>query len=255
MRPLVLLLAVLFPLASPAQAPMVPRTQADADLLFREANDAFLTDDFDGASRVYRAIVVGGFGTADVHYNLGNADFHAGRLGEATLGYERALRAEPSHADARANLRVVRKRNVDKLVGASDGPVFFERLGRAVAPAPVTWAFLGAWLLLFTSVLFRRVGIGGRGWTGLLAGVSLVLSLGLGALLGTVVWYREKVVQAVVTGKVVQVRKGPAPKFEVAFEVHEGLTVRTLEIDGPYQRVRLDNGLEGWLLRSRVQQI
>ena len=55
------------------------------------------------------------------HYNLGNACFKAGRLGEAVLWYERALRLAPRDADIRANLHYVEQLRLDK-VSEAVGP-------------------------------------------------------------------------------------------------------------------------------------
>ncbi len=46
---------------------------------------------------------------ADADYNRGNALARLGRLQEAVAAYERTLKHEPDHADARANLALVRK--------------------------------------------------------------------------------------------------------------------------------------------------
>ena len=41
-------------------------------------------------------------------YNLANAQYRLGNLGQAILNYERALALEPRHPEAAANLRLVR---------------------------------------------------------------------------------------------------------------------------------------------------
>lgn len=241
--------------AGAAGAADLPHTRAEAELVFRDANEAFLAKDYEKALEGYRRVVEAGYGTAEVQYNLGNAALEGGHLGEAVLAYQRALRLDPLFEDAKANLAVARARNVDKLVGASDGPPFLERVARALPPAPVTWAFLGAWLLLFGALLLRRFAPRARLALTLAAAVGLLGSVGLGSLLGVTAWYRERMPEGVVLEKVVEVRKGPAPRFESGFEVHEGLTVRLLDTDGPYVRVRLANGLEGWVLRTAVRRI
>ena len=246
---LVLALAPAVALADP------PSNASEAELLFRRANDAYLAGHYDDARSDYWQVVEGGFGTADVYFNLGNAALKAGKLGEAVLAYERALRRDPGDDDARANLALARKRNVDKVVGGGSGPPFFARLARVLAPGPVTVAFLVAWGLLFLGLLGLRLFRRRRLVLSLVAALGLLGSVAAGALLADVAWYREHVVEAVVMDPVIPVRKGPAPRFDTAFELHEGFEVRLLGHDGPYVQIRLANGLEGWVLRRSLKTI
>ncbi len=50
--------------------------------LFREANARYEQEDYTGAARRYLKIVEGGWESAPVYYNLGNAFFKRDRLGE-----------------------------------------------------------------------------------------------------------------------------------------------------------------------------
>lgn len=250
-----LALALVLALVPAAALADPPANATEAELLFRRANDAYLAGHYDDARNDYWQVVEGGFGTADVYFNLGDAAYESGHLGEAVLAYERALRADPGYDDARANLVIAKKHNVDKLVGGGAGPSFFERVARAVDPGWVSLAFLGAWVLLFAALFLGRLLGRARVILAVLAALGVAGSVAFGGLLGTVAWYRDHVDRGVVMSKVAEVRKGPAPRFQTAFEVHEGLTLRMLDTDGPYVRIRLANGLEGWLLRRKVQKI
>ncbi len=231
-----------------------PRNADEAELLFRKANDAFLAGHYDEAQDLYHRLIGAGFGTADVHYNLGCAALKAGRIGEAVLAFERALRLDPGHEDARANLEAALSRNVDELVGADTGRPFFERLARRLPYRIVAWAFVATWAIFFLSLLLRRLAPI-RGVASLVASLCGLGIVVLGLLLADLTWYRDLVHRAVVVAEAASVRKGPSPRFETAFEVHQGLVVRRLETDGPYVRVRLANGLEGWIRRTDVVAI
>ena len=253
---LVLAAAATLPLSARADAgSTLPRTRAEAELRLRQGNDAVLAKHYDAALADYQALVDAGFGTGDVYFNLGNAALGAGKLGEAVLAYERALRRDPGDDDARANLALARKRNVDKVVGGGSGPPFLARVARVVAPGPVTVAFLVAWGLLFLGLLGLRLVRGQRLLLSLVATLGLLGSVAAGGLLADVAWYRDHVVEAVVMARVIPVRKGPAPRFDTAFELHEGFEVRLLDHDGPYVQIRLANGLEGWVLRRTLKTI
>ena len=64
----------------------------------------------------YQAVRAGGFESPDLHYNLGNAYFQMGELGQSILGWERALKLAPGHADALANLELAVRLSADDIV-------------------------------------------------------------------------------------------------------------------------------------------
>ena len=59
--------------------------------------------------QAYTQLVKTGPLSANLFYNLGNAEWKLGNGGEAAADYERALALEPSHPQARANLDFVRE--------------------------------------------------------------------------------------------------------------------------------------------------
>lgn len=78
-----------------------------------EAAELFEDPEWTAAAR-YRAgqfdasaAALDGIDTADAHYNRGNALARAGKLAEAVEAYDRALKLEPDHADAKYNRDLV----------------------------------------------------------------------------------------------------------------------------------------------------
>ncbi|RMG10897.1 MAG: tetratricopeptide repeat protein [Deltaproteobacteria bacterium] len=249
----VALVVVLLGGGAAAGAIDAPTNDAEAELLLRQAEEAVQRGALEEALQRYRALVEGGYGTADVWFNIGTLALRAGHTGEAVLALERAVRLDPSDADARANLEVARARNVDELVGAAGGPPFFERLARALPPRPVVWGFAAAWVALFTGLLLAR--LRPKRWVRVLTALSLVAVLLLGSASLLVIWYREASDEAVVMADAAEVKAGPGPDFDTAFEIHEGLIVKIVDREGPYLRVRLANGLEGWVPSRSVARI
>ena len=82
--------------------------------LFNEANDRYRGGDFEGARRAYLQVVDSGVQDARLFYNLGNANFKSGRLGEAILWCERANHLSPRDEDIVANLRFAHQVKKDK---------------------------------------------------------------------------------------------------------------------------------------------
>ena len=85
------------------------------------------------------------------------------------------------------------------------------------------------------------------------AGVAV---LGAAALLsGALLFGRtrlERLPFGVVLPDAVAVKDGADDNYRTAFEVHAGLRVRMIERDQDWLRVRLGNGLEGWVHASQI---
>ena len=74
------------------------------------------------AANAFEAISAAGIESADVYYNAGNAYFKAGEYPKAILNYERALKTDPSHKEARFNLEFASSQIQDRI---DDVPEFF----------------------------------------------------------------------------------------------------------------------------------
>ena len=79
----------------------------------QQADSAYNKEDYRGAISLYKQAIDSDGVSADIYYNLGNAYFRNGQPGMAVVSYERALKLEPSHTDARHNLAFVRSRIQD----------------------------------------------------------------------------------------------------------------------------------------------
>ncbi len=216
----------------------------------KQAEQAYLSRDYAGAEKLYAAAIAAGNDSADLEYDLGTAAAQAGDLGQAVLHLERTLVLSPWDGDARENLDRVREKRVDKVVGKDLGESPLQRLLRGLPAAELSWAFAALWVSGFVLLaLLRR-----RRWFRAAGLAAAALALGLGG----VAWACERadaISFGVVLAKTAAVRAGPDPKLPTGFEIHEGLKVLLEEREGGYRRIRLANGLEGWLEASAVEQI
>ncbi len=225
---------------------------ASKDATFRRGNDAYFHGHYQEAIDAYEQVVALGVVSADLFYNLGNAYLKNDQLGPAIFDYERALELDPSQEDVRFNLAVARdaarKKGEDRLAGVEAQP-FWMRAASQVTVNWASWLFLGLYVALFALLIvlhfvqpgFLRVGM----WAGF-AFLGLATVVG-GALLGARLYLADRVEQAIVLPDVVQVKEGPDPNYQSVFGVHAGLRVRMTEKEQDWVRIRLANGLEGWM--------
>ena len=251
--------------ATSARAEKAPPDQAarssslhDAGSLFADANAAYLAGDTSRALAAYQALVAEGVQSPELETNLGATELRLGKRGLAALHFERALFLDPGDDDARTDLAEVRRGNVDKLEGESEEGGS-EVLVRFLAPLPGGFAaalLLLSWSLGFFLLGFRltRARPAPRLWAaaiGAFALAAIAAAITLGAAQG-----RDLALQrGVVVAQSAPAREGPNPKAASPFEVHEGTTLRIQDEESGFRRVKLANGLTGWIAASTVDLI
>jgi hypothetical protein len=240
-----LLVALLF-----AQSSFSPD---EARAIFAEGVEAYGRDDPAGAEAAFRKLVEHGLDGADVDYNLGTACLAQGKLGEAVLYLERARR-RGGGPDVDANLAIARGRVVDQVVGTTGEEGMVVRLVAATTSAGAAVAFLVPWCAGFLLLFLRRLRSSAR-VSGVGAALLLLLALPGVALLLAHIFVHETVHEAVVLARTLPVRETPDPGSKVAFELHAGSGVRLLASSGPFVRLRLQNGLEGWADQRELARI
>jgi hypothetical protein len=237
-------------LAGPAAAETV-------DGAYRTALAHYFAGRYDKAIAELERIVALPMHHEDVFYNLGCAYFRKGQLGPAIYNFERSLKLQPDRDDARFNLATARAqvsaRVRDVVKGAAADPWWLRTVTKLTQRG---WAaiFLVGWWLLFALLLGLRRAATGPARAALVAGTSLV-ALGVlltGALLFGRMHVDDQMKQGIVLPVELAVREGPSATSKSTFAIHAGLRVRLLADDSGWVRVRLANGLEGWIARHAV---
>lgn len=225
---------------------------------WHRGNEAYLRGDYAGAVAAYEQLQHQGLASADLEFNLGNAYFRKGAIGPAIWAFERALALDPGDEDARYNAEQARKlataRAHDKIEGEDREPVWI-RVVTALGPSTETWLFVALYLGFFGALaLALRAPAEARPVRGAAAAV-----LGAAALLaGALLFGRaqlEKVPFGIVLPDALAVKEGADLNYRTSFDVHAGLRVRIVEQDGDWVRIRLANGLEGWVRAPDVGRL
>ena len=226
-----------------------------AEATFEEANRAYEAGRFAEAAETYRSLLRYDLEDPRLEYNLGNAEFRLGNLGQAILHYERARRLDPTDPAIRANLEFARSLGFDRVEPtAVPGPLRWIRaLEDRVGPDRQAWlllalvwvaAALAAWWLARPG-RFPALG----GW---IIGALVVLAATVGVS-WYVTWQRlEGTELAVVLADAAEVLAGPAENNAALTVVHEGLTLEVRGTRPEWVQVSLPNGLNGWIPRRAV---
>jgi tetratricopeptide (TPR) repeat protein len=227
---------------------------------FKKGNDAYFRGDYTLAIDSYERVASLGVVHEDLYYNLANAYYRAGRLGAAIYNYERALALDPDQDDASYNLKIARqlseRRAADKIEGADRDPLWI-RMTSSFTVTSLTFTFLGLYIAVFVLLVVLRFVPAGLTRAGLVATTPflIVATIGAGLLLGGRIYLTERVRQAIIIPDAVAVKEGPDPNYKTAFDVHAGLKVRLTDRDQDWLRIRLANGLEGWVRESEIGRL
>ena len=239
MRRLLLLLAVLCPALSPAEAPTTA---------FETANKLYEEGKFSEAASAYASLLQSNQASAALYFNLGNAFFKSGQIGRAIAAYRYAGQVAPRDPDVRANLQFAR----NQTQGPTLSPSRWQRwLGRLTLNE---WTLLAAgavwlWFLLLAALQWRpalRPAL--RGYVLTLAIAAGVLCGCLAAALHETRFTRTAIV---ITGEAL-VRHGPLAESQTAFTVHDGAELRVLDQKDEWLEVSADARRIGWLRRDQV---
>jgi len=225
---------------------------------WRRGNEAYLHGDYAGAVAAYEEVDRQGLASADVAFNLGAAYFRKGAVGPAIWAFERALAFDPNDEDARYNLDQARKlaarRAHDRLEGDDKDPGWMRLVG-GVPAASETWMFVALYVGFFAVLVGRRWAR--SEWRPALAAGAAVLAVGAllsGALLAGRV-YLDRIPFGVVLPDEIAVKDGADVNYRTSFTAHAGLRVRVVDRDQDWLRVRLANGLEGWVRSQEIGRI
>ncbi len=246
------------PTASPAT--LAPTTLPAQEALFDQGNRLYQEGDFGGAAASYEAVLEGGFESAEVYYNLGNAHFRLGELGLAVLNYERAARLNPRGEDIQANLALVGRMLQDRI----------EPLPRFWVLSVADWWMTlipRGWLGPIVALGYLALGVAAvllvLGWpSGWRAGLRRAVHACLAAtvLLGGTLLVREtglgRAEEAVVMSTEARVLSAPSEEGGLTvFTVHEGTRVRIDRRAEGWVEVVLADGRVGWLPRDALEII
>jgi tetratricopeptide (TPR) repeat protein len=228
------------------------------DEAWKQGNAAYLAGDWEKAAAAFDQLDRQGVVSADLYYNMGVSYFRLGNLGRAAWSFERSAGVDPKDDDAAFNLAQVRKllarRTTDKIEG-SDRDTLWIRVVSAMTASTQTWLFVIFYLLTFWFLFWRlRIPSDSRApWSAVTALAGIAAALAGVLLLGRVAL--DRIPFAIVLPESVSVREGADANYRTTFEIHAGLRVRLLEQDGAWARVRLANGLEGWVRDQDVGKL
>ena len=229
---------------------------ADAQSDFEAANAAYAAGNYKEAAETYE-MLLSDAPSATLYYNAGNAYFKQGELAKAILNYERALRLEPGHKDAKFNLAFAQSRITDNIV---EHDFFLSTWVKSFRNtlSEHSWTILSICLfvLCLTGILFfllaretwvRKTAFH-TAWLALM--FCIIAGLNAGSLHKRDTLRNE----AIITQGIVNAKSSPDRSGTDLFTLHEGTKVTIRETLGEWANIRVGSN-EGWIQIRCLERI
>lgn len=229
--------------------PVNAATMAEADALYAAG-------DFLQAAVQYESIVATGMESADLYYNLGNAYYRMGKIADAIINYERALRIDANHEDALHNLAFVERLTVDKIDPVET--IFLVDWWKAICRVmtPDAWAYtsvalfvlclLSIGFMLFSKVMWMRK----TGFS--VAVVALFFTVVTAFCASSRQAELDDKSKAVIYVPTVTIKSSPDEAGKELFILHEGTRVIIKSSLDKWVEIQTEAGSIGWLPASSI---
>lgn len=236
---------------------LVVSSFAGTDSLFAEANRLYDEQLYDSAATLYSDAIRTGGESSVIYFNLGNCSYRLGRIGEAILYNEKALRLAPEDEEIIANLKYLQTQIVDEMPVVESNPIadavkavhtmftLEQELWIAIALSFLLLAFVAQ--VLFKDGAHRIWGI-------YAAGAVLLVLLLVGGSAFVKVRTIETVNHGVVLTESVEARSEPGGG-QLIFTAHEGTKMQILSVHGNWLFVSLPNGASGYVREKSLGRI
>ena len=219
------------------------------DGTFDAANQAYDQGKFSEAKIGYEKLVEAGEWSANLFYNLGNADHRLGAPGRAILDYERALALDPAHPEARANIDVLRRLTGAKRRAAvwQDAVLGWPAVDAwTLAAVAAGWVALFGGALLFTGKRTEKTGL----WL-----VTTVGALVCAYAVAVLWWQGRESAAAIVVVQSTEARFAPADTAGLTETLPAGSRVQVLSERGAWIYCALPGQKRGWIPRPALERV
>ena len=216
-----------------------------------QAGAAYRAERFEEAVKLYQSAAAAGARSAALFYNLGNAEFRTGALGQAILNYERALTLQPSHPEARANLLIAR----EKARALELRSRWWERYTARTTPRQLTLAsavaFWSAAVLLVMWRRWRRRSI----LLPFFGAVAVLVCVAAAAAVYAMETGPHGQALAIITGGQIEARVATADSAGSVLLLPTGSEINILSTRGDWIYAALPNDLRGWIPAGSAERV
>lgn len=251
LKTILLTLLVLLPLGVSCQRNHV-------DSLFVKGNEFYERQQYAEAANMYTRILDQGFAHTDLYYNLGNAYYRLGWLGEAIWAYEKGLQLNPGDGDLRFNRKVANAGIVDR-VEAPEPFFLLEWYGAFKKRfSPAQWLGIISLVFFFSGAGFslsRFTASPVRNLFGRVSAFGVAVTVMMTLVFADRYFEVLKKEEAIVVSREANVYSAPSEISNLTFLVHEGTKAEIKGFQEPWLEIELIDGKRGWIRSKEIEPL
>ncbi|KJD36640.1 ion channel protein [Tamlana sedimentorum] len=229
------------------------------EALFEKANALYNDAKYAEAIDAYEAIIETGNHSADLYFNLGNANYKLNNIAPSIYYYEKALRLAPNDADIKNNLAFAQNMTIDVIDIVPDSGISKFIKSFANKFTFDAWAKIAVVLVFVFVILFLIYYFAFSTNRKRLTFIGSVVSLILICITLTFAFYKfnldKKDNPAIIFAQESKVKSGPNPNSDEAFRLHEGTKVQVEETFESWKKIKLADGKTGWVAANDIKTI
>ena len=227
--------------------------------LFEKANALYNQGKYAEAIDNYEAILATKNHSAELYFNLANANYKLNNIAPSIYYYEKALQLAPNDEDIKHNLTFAKNMTVDaidvlpvsgfgKITGKITNLMTFDGWAKTAV------AFVFCFVILILAYYFSYSTIKKRlAFIGSIVALILMLSSLVLAFHQFNVYKKDK--PAIVFAQESIVKSEPNSRSEQAFILHEGTKVQIIDTINTWKKIKLADGKTGWISSKDIKAL
>lgn len=224
---------------------------SQSDERFAEANALYNNGKYAEAIDIYALILDSDVHSAELYFNLGNANYKLNNIAPSIYYFEKALQLSPNDEDIQNNLAFAQNMTIDAIEKVPE--VGFSRIFKNIINTFNTdvWAKIAVGGVMLFALLFLMYHFSYSTTRKRVAFIISVFSLLIGCFSVAMAFQKERLNKAdnpaIIFAQESRVKVDPNQTSEEIFRLHEGTKVQVLETYDDWKKIELSDNSTGWI--------
>ena len=233
--------------------------QTTPEFLFNEGNKAYNAADYENAISLYEQTIKMGNHSAELYYNLGNANYRLNKVAESIYYFEKAKLMRPKDKDILTNSAFANNMTIDAIEKIPISQI--DQINKFIIGifsfeiwTYFTLILLWIFTILFLGYLFFIRTILKRRFFFSSLGILLLFIFSF-SITYSIDQNEKNRKFAILFSKQIDIWSEPNQQGDRLFVLHEGTKVQLLDSLEEWQKIRIANGSEGWIKEALFKKI
>ena len=228
------------------------------DERFFSANNYYNSSNYLESIELYEKILDEGWESSNLYYNLGNAYYRQGMIGQSIWSYNKALRINPRNSDIKHNLEILNARIKDRIVLPDEFFLVGIYMKIKSRYNLGEWLFIGSIMIFISVILFllSKLYI----FDNFILDRSLMVFIIISIIIHIIILDRfldendNRI--GIITDNSVDAYSGPFyGDNTILFKINEGTKVKIVQAQNNWIEIILLNGNRAWVPLEKIRQL